>query len=74
MCKECVCGQQTGRSQCGCCYAFVHAVHVVYGFQANSYADVATALGVDDEDVEQWVVRGVTAGLVSAKNDKLVVL
>uniref|UniRef100_M4BC51 PCI domain-containing protein n=1 Tax=Hyaloperonospora arabidopsidis (strain Emoy2) TaxID=559515 RepID=M4BC51_HYAAE len=41
------------------------------GFQANSYADVATALDVDDEDVEQWVVRAITAGLVSAKIDQL---
>ena len=41
------------------------------GFQANSYADVATALDVDDEDVEQWVVRAITAGLVSAMIDQL---
>ncbi|CAI5730097.1 unnamed protein product [Hyaloperonospora brassicae] len=41
------------------------------GFQEISYADVAMALDVDERDVEQWVVRAITTGLVSAKIDQL---
>ncbi|ETI35510.1 hypothetical protein F441_18026 [Phytophthora nicotianae CJ01A1] len=41
------------------------------GFQAISYADVAAALDVAGQDVEKWVVRAITAGVVSAKIDQL---
>jgi len=41
------------------------------GSQEIPYADVASALDVDEEDVEKWVVRAITAGLVSAKIDQL---
>ncbi|KAH7481675.1 hypothetical protein PRIC1_008108 [Phytophthora ramorum] len=41
------------------------------GFQDIPYADVAAALDVDEEDVEKWVVRAITAGLVNAKIDQL---
>lgn len=41
------------------------------GFKVISYADVAKALDVDEEDVEKWVVRAITAGLVNAKIDQL---
>ena len=40
-------------------------------FQGVSYADVATALNVDEESVEQWVVCVITAGLVNAKIDQI---
>ncbi|CAH0486832.1 unnamed protein product [Peronospora farinosa] len=41
------------------------------GFQEISYTDVATALDVKEENVEEWVVRAITAGLVNAKIDQL---
>ncbi|CAH0474103.1 unnamed protein product [Peronospora belbahrii] len=41
------------------------------GFKANSYSDVATALDVEEEKVENWVVRAITVGLVNAKIDQL---
>ncbi|RLN65270.1 hypothetical protein BBJ28_00003458 [Nothophytophthora sp. Chile5] len=41
------------------------------GFKEIPYADVAAALAVAEEDVEKWVVRAITSGLVSAKIDQL---
>ncbi|KAG2990668.1 hypothetical protein JG687_00015702 [Phytophthora cactorum] len=41
------------------------------GFQQIKYADVAAALDVAEKDVEKWVVRAITAGVVNAKIDQL---
>ncbi|KAF1786460.1 Winged helix-turn-helix DNA-binding domain [Phytophthora cactorum] len=41
------------------------------GFQQIKYADVAAALDVAEQDVEKWVVRAITAGVVNAKIDQL---
>ncbi|KAL3670283.1 hypothetical protein V7S43_004596 [Phytophthora oleae] len=41
------------------------------GFKEIPYAAVAAALDVDEEDVEKWVVRAITAGVVNAKIDQL---
>ncbi|CAI5721179.1 unnamed protein product [Peronospora destructor] len=41
------------------------------GFKEISYTDVATALDVKEENVEEWVVRAITAGLMNAKIDQL---
>ncbi|KAE9122124.1 hypothetical protein PF010_g6853 [Phytophthora fragariae] len=41
------------------------------GFKEIPYADVAKALEVGEDEVEQWVVRAITAGVASAKIDQL---
>ncbi|KAF4148718.1 PCI domain-containing protein [Phytophthora infestans] len=41
------------------------------GFQAIPYADVAAAVDVAEQDVEEWIVRAITAGVVNAKIDQL---
>ncbi|TDH70025.1 hypothetical protein CCR75_007022 [Bremia lactucae] len=41
------------------------------GFHEIPYADVAISLDVNEEDIEQWVVRATTAGVVHAKIDQL---
>ncbi|KAF4323657.1 hypothetical protein BBO99_00002198 [Phytophthora kernoviae] len=41
------------------------------GFKEIPYAEVAAVLELQEEDVEKWVVRAITSGLVSAKIDQL---
>ncbi|GMF12473.1 unnamed protein product [Phytophthora lilii] len=41
------------------------------GFKEIPYAQVAAELHVDEQDVEKWVVRAITLGLVSAKINQL---
>lgn len=41
------------------------------GFKEIPYSAVAAALDVNEEDVEKWVVRAITAGVVNAKIDQL---
>ncbi|KAI9914168.1 hypothetical protein PsorP6_006643 [Peronosclerospora sorghi] len=41
------------------------------GFKEISYADIASLLDVSEDDIEKWVVRAITAGLVHAKIDQL---
>ncbi|CEG39020.1 proteasome family protein [Plasmopara halstedii] len=41
------------------------------GFKEIPYAEIAVALDVNEQDVEQWVVRAITAGVVNAKIDQL---
>lgn len=41
------------------------------GFDEISYATIAKALAVPEDDVEQWVVKAITQNLVSAKIDQL---
>lgn len=41
------------------------------GFDEISYAAIAQALAVPEDDVEQWVVKAITQNLVSAKIDQL---
>ncbi|KAG7400123.1 Eukaryotic translation initiation factor 3 subunit M [Phytophthora boehmeriae] len=41
------------------------------GFKEIPYAEVAAVLDLQEEDVEKWVVRAITSGLVSAKINQL---
>ncbi|TYZ68009.1 hypothetical protein PybrP1_001519 [[Pythium] brassicae (nom. inval.)] len=41
------------------------------GFAEIPYATVAAALAIEEDAVEQWIVKAITSGLVSAKVDQL---
>lgn len=41
------------------------------GFEEIPYATVAKALSIEEDEVEQWVVKAITSNLVSAKIDQL---
>lgn len=41
------------------------------GFEEIPYATIATALAIDEDAVEQWIVKAITSSLVSAKVDQL---
>lgn len=41
------------------------------GYDEISYAAVAKSLDISEDEVEQWVVRAITANLVTAKIDQL---
>ncbi|TMW64778.1 hypothetical protein Poli38472_011658 [Pythium oligandrum] len=41
------------------------------GFDEIPFEKIAGALSIDDEDVEKWVVKAITANLINAKVDQL---